>query len=249
MYHNEHATQNHISSFMAGVYGWMSCALMVTAASAYYVAITPALMNLFFTSSTPLIILCVAQLALVFGIIFFLPRMNFITALVMFLLYATSLGITMASIFFVFELGSIISTFLTTALTFGAMSLYGYVTKTDLTTMGNMSVMVLIGLMIAMIINMFLKSERLEYIISAIGVIIFVLLTAYDTQKIKQLAYGTAQSPYNQSNHPLDEHNHHGQTNDQAIKKLTIVGALVLYLDFVNLFLFLLRFMGKRRDQ
>ena len=122
MYHNEYSAQNHVSSFIAGVYGWMSCALMVTAASADYVAITPALMNLFFTNFTP-IILCVIQLPLMFGIIFFLPRMNFITALIMFLLYATSLGIIMSSIFYVLALGSIISTFLTIALTFGAMSI------------------------------------------------------------------------------------------------------------------------------
>ena len=228
MYYNDYSMDRQVSSFMAGVYGWMSCALMVTAGAAYYVAITPAVAHFFFANSIAMLGLFIGQIALVFAIVAFLPRMNFVSALSMFLLYALSVGITSASVFFVFDLGSIISTFLTTAFTFGFMSLYGYVTKTDLTTMGNMSAMVLMGIVVAMLINMFLQSPRVEYLISVVGVIIFVLLTAYDTQKIKQIGRSA-----------LD---------NEMRGKLTIVGALTLYLDFINLFLFLLRFMGKKRE-
>jgi len=113
---------------------------------------------------------------------------------------------------------------------FGAMSLYGYVTKSDLTTMGNLSIMMVWGLIVGMVINMFMKSAQLDYIISAIGVIVFVLLTAYDTQKIKQLARMFI-------------------SERQPTQKITVIGALTLYLDFINLFLFMLRFMGKRDER
>jgi FtsH-binding integral membrane protein len=228
MFYNNYPMDRQISSFMAGVYGWMSSALMVTAGAAYYVAITPAIVHFFFTSPMAVLGLFLGQMAIVFGIVAFLPRMNFATALGLFFLYALSVGITTSSLFFVFELGSIISTFLTTAVTFGLMSLYGYVTKTDLTTVGNIALMVLMGLVVAIFINIFLKSSRFEYATSFIGVVVFVLLTAYDTQKIKQIGLSVR--------------------DEEMRGKMTVVGALTLYLDFINLFMFLLRFMGKRRE-
>jgi FtsH-binding integral membrane protein len=230
MFSNGYELEQRVSSFMAGVYGWMSCALAITAATAYYVASTPAIFTYIYTHSGILIGLFIAQLAFVFAISFFLNRMTFITALILFLLYAATLGITLSSIFSIYTESSIISTFITTAGMFGVMSLYGYMTKSDLTTVGNMSFMVLIGLIIGMLINMFLKSEQFDYILSGIGVVIFVLLTAYDTQKIKQIA------------RPM-------LLEKELIGKITLLGALTLYLDFINLFLFLLRFMGSRREQ
>jgi len=214
---------------MSGVYGWMSCALAVTASAAYYVASVPSIF-VYVQQPSVLMILLFGQLAFVFGLAFFLNRMSYITALVLFLLYSFSLGVTLSSIFFVYTHTSIISTFLSTALMFAAMSMYGYITKSDLTTIGNMSFMVLVGLLIGMIVNMFLQSAQFDYFLSGIGVIIFVLLTAYDTQKLKQLARGLL-------------------VENQSIEKVTIFGALTLYLDFINLFLFLLRFMGKRTEK
>ena len=215
---------------MAGVYGWMSCALVLTAGTAYYVATTPSVFMYIYTHSALLIGLMFFQVGLVIAISALLNRISFATALALFLVYAATLGITLSSIFFVYTEGSIFSTFLTTACTFGVMSLYGYMTKADLTSVGSMSMMVLIGLIIGLVVNMFLQSERFDYVLSGIGVVVFTLLTAYDTQKIKQIAL------------PM-------LSEQEMVGKVTVIGALTLYLDFVNLFLFLLRFMGQRRDQ
>jgi FtsH-binding integral membrane protein len=229
MFSNGYELDQKVSSFMAGVYGWMSCALALTAGAAYYVANSPVIFTYIYTHSAVLVGLMIFQLGLVLAIGLLINRISFISMLIMFLLYATTLGITLSSIFYVYTEASILSTFLTTALMFGAMSLYGYVTKADLTSMGSMSMMVLVGLIIGMVINMFLKSEQFDYVLSGVGVVIFVLLTAYDTQKIKQMA------------RPM-------LVQQEVIGKVTLVCALTLYLDFINLFLFLLRFMGKRRD-
>ena len=145
------------------------------------------------------------------------------------MLYAATLGITLSAIFLIYTSSSIAATFLVTAGMFGIMSLYGYFTQTDLTTVGNICLMALFGIILASLINFFFRSAQLDYIVSFFGVIIFTLLTAYDTQKIKQLAYGLV-------------------AGGETLKKVTIIGALTLYLDFVNLFLFLLRFMGRRRN-
>lgn len=229
MFSNGYELDQKVSSFMAGVYGWMSCALAITAGVAYYVASTPTIFMYIHAHPGIIIGLLIAQFALVIGIASFLNRMTFITALVLFLIYSATLGITLSGIFFQFTHASILSTFLTTALMFAVMSAYGYVTKADLTSVGNMSIMVLFGLIIGMIVNMFLKSERFDYVLSGIGVVVFVLLTAYDTQKIKQMA------------RPM-------LVEQEVVGKITLIGALILYLDFINLFLFLLQFMGKRRE-
>jgi FtsH-binding integral membrane protein len=229
MFSNGYELDQKVSSFMAGVYGWMSCALAITAGVAYYVASTPTIFMYIHTHPGIIIGLCIVQIGFVIGIVSFLNRMTFITALVLFLVYSATLGITLSGIFFEFTHASILSTFLTTALMFAAMSAYGYVTKADLTSIGNMSIMVLFGLIIGMIVNVFLKSEQFDYVLSGIGVVVFVLLTAYDTQKIKQIA------------RPM-------LVEQETIGKITLLGALILYLDFINLFLFLLRFMGKRRE-
>lgn len=214
---------------MSGVYGWMSCALAVTASAAYYVASVPALFS-YVQQPGVMIGLIIAQLAFVFGAAFFINRVSYIMTLIFFILYSFSLGVTLSSVFYVYTHASIISTFLTTALTFGVMSLYGYATKSDLTTMGNMAGMALIGLIIGMVINMFLGSAQFDYILSGVGVVLFVLLTAYDTQKIKQLSRGLV-------------------ADNEVRNKIAIIGALTLYLDFINLFLFLLRFLGKQNKK
>lgn len=229
MFSNGYELDKKVSSFMAGVYGWMGCALALTAGAAYYVASVPAIFTYIYTHPVILFGLFATQIGLVLAITLLMNRMSFVTALVLFLLYATTLGITLSSIFYVYTEASILSTFLTAALMFSAMSLYGYVTKADLTSVGNMSMMVLVGLIIGMFVNIFLKSAQFDYVLSGIGVVVFVLLTAYDTQKIKQIA------------RPMI-------VDQEMVGKVTLVCALTLYLDFINLFLFLLRFMGKRRD-
>jgi len=181
MFSNGYELDQKVSSFMAGVYGWMSCALAITAGVAYYVASTPAIFMYIHTHPGIIIGLLIAQIALFLGIASFLNRMTFITALVLFLIYSATLGVTLSGIFFQFTHASILSTFLTTALMFAAMSAYGYVTKADLTSVGNMSLMVLFGLIIGMVVNMFLKSEQFDYVLSGIGVVVFVLFSVVHT--------------------------------------------------------------------
>lgn len=231
MYYSENqAQQSSISRFMYKVYGWMSVGLAVTAGLSYYLAATPGFVESMVTHSWMFFGILIFQLALVMGLSFFIMRMNYVTALGCFLLYAASVGLTMAPIFLIYTTGSIYLTFVSTAGMFGVMCLYGYFTQADLTTAGNISMMALIGIIIASLVNMFLKSPMMDYVISGIGVLVFTVLTAYDSQKIKQMAQQL-------------------MADERTRSKIAILGALTMYLDFINLFLFLLRFLGNKRDQ
>lgn len=220
--------ESQSSNFMYRVYAWMTFALGATAVTAYMLAQRPeAVVKL--AQSYVMIGLIIAQLAAVLILTFMLPRLSMPMAVILFTVYSVLVGITLSPIFLVYTTGSIWLTFLVTAGTFGAMCLYGYFTRTDLTTMGSFLTMALIGLIIGMFVNYFLGSEKFDYILSGIGVIIFTLLTAYDVQKLKQL------------NHAMIE-------DQETMSKIAVLGALTLYLDFINLFLFMLRFMGNRRE-
>jgi len=228
MMHDDYSVSSRINSFMYGVYSWMACALLVSAITAYYVAVTPAIFEWIYGNTLVLIVLFIVQIGLVIGLSLFLPRMTLITALIMFLLYAGLLGVTLSVIFHIYTTASIFATFITSAGMFGAMAVYGYLTRTDLATVGSISIMILFGLIIGLVVNLFLRSAAVDLVLSGIGVVVFSLLTAYDTQKIKQLGQRM-----------LGE--------QERIQKVAVLGALTLYLDFINLFLFLLRFMGRRR--
>lgn len=214
--------------YISQVYGWMSIALLITGAVAYLTANNPMLLQFIFTSSIIFYGIIIAELLLVVSIGAFVNKISAFTATVLFVLYAILNGLTLSLIFMVYTHGSIASTFFITAGTFGAMSIYGYTTKKDLTSMGNLFTMALFGLIIATIVNIFMKSEILYWITTYAGILIFVGLTAYDTQKIKNINIAAMQS-------------------DEAVKKGAILGALTLYLDFINLFLMLLRLFGKRK--
>lgn len=217
------------TNLMYQVYAWMCLALTLTAAVAYYVASSPSFINAIFTNQWLLAGLFIGQLALVIIITMLLNRMTFAMAAGLFLVYAASLGLTLSSIFIVYTQTSIAATFLVTAGMFGAMAFYGYFTKADLSAMGSYLLMALIGIIIGGVVNIFLKNETFQYVLSAIGVVIFTLLTAYDVQKIKNMSQDML-------------------ADRETMAKVSILGALVLYLDFVNLFLFLLQFMGRRKD-
>ena len=221
------AQTDMLSLVMRQVYLRMFLALLVTAITAYYVAVTPAVTQFVFGSRVVFWILIIAEFGLVIGLSAALHKMSTTTANVMFLLYAVLNGATLSSIFFVYQLGSIAFTFFITAGVFLAMSIYGYVTKKDLNTFGSYCVMGLFGIIIATIVNLFGHSSTLEWIVSFIGVGIFMGLTAWDTQKIKESAYAIEPS---------------------GVGKLAVIGALSLYLDFINMFLYLLRFFGNSRD-
>ena len=217
-----------IQAYMAQVYGWMFCGLLLTGAVAWYAAQTR-IPYILATNSIALIGLIVAQFALVFVISGMVNRLSGAVATGLFMLYSVLTGITFSSIFLIYTGESIFGTFIVAAGMFGAMSAYGYVTKRDLTGIGSMLFMALIGLVLASLVNMWLKSSGLANIISYAGVLIFVGLTAYDTQKLKNM--GVQLSADDRDN----------------FRKYSIVGALTLYLDFINLFLMLLRIFGNRR--
>ncbi len=226
MFHSDYSMSERLSSFMYGVYAWMTCALVLTACTAYYIALVPQAVAIIASLFWPLLLV---QIGLIIGLSRFLDRMTLTTALLMFLLYSVSVGAMLSAVFYVYTTASIFSAFLTTAGMFGGMSVYGYMTRSDLTAMGNIAIMMLWGLMLGIVVNWFFRNPGVEYMISGAGVIIFTLLTAYDTQKIKRLGQQML-------------------TDQEMMEKVMILGALTLYLDFINLFLFLLRFMGRRRN-
>ncbi|ELI8380607.1 Bax inhibitor-1/YccA family protein [Yersinia enterocolitica] len=218
-----------IQAYMAQVYGWMTCGLLLTAVVAWYAANTPAVMNFIFSSKITFFGLIIVQLGLVFVISGMVNRLSGSMATSLFMLYSALTGLTLSSILIMYTGASIASTFIICAGMFGAMSVYGYTTKRDLSGMGSMLFMGLIGIVLASIVNIWLKSPALMWAVTYIGVLVFVGLTAYDTQKLKNMG---AQ---------LD-------SNDRDnFRKYSIVGALTLYLDFINLFLMLLRIFGNRR--
>lgn len=229
MFYENYSAAQQVNRCLSAVYGLMACALAITAATAYLVASSPAIYNWIFSSPGVVIGLFIVQIGLVFSLTLFLFRMPYAVALGLFILYSITLGFTLSSIFLLYTQMSIYQTFLVTAGMFGAMCLYGYFTRSDLTKLGAIAGMGLIGLFIALLVNLYFKSETTDLILSGIGVLIFTLLTAYDAQKIKNLAQQLAMQ-------------------HEPTAKIAILGALTLYLDFINLFLFLLRFMGKRRE-
>jgi len=211
------------------VYVWMTLGLLVTAGTAAVVTVSPLFQML---TGQPLIfvVLMIAELGLVIGISWGINRLSPATALVLFFLYAILNGLTFSVLFVVYTLGSVASTFVATAALFGVMTILGYTTKMDLSRMGSFLFMGLIGLLIAMLVNMFWTNTALGWIVTFAGILIFLGLTFFDTQRIKRMTVAALQQ---------------GDENVQA--RMGILGALSLYLDFINLFLFILRLGGRRR--
>ena len=218
-------TESTSMTFLNQVYAWMASGLLITAVVAYVVANS---MELLLFSFQYRWILFIAQLGLVFVLAGRINTLSHSAATGMFLIYSALMGMTLSGILVIYTSESIASVFVITAGTFGAMSLYGYTTKRDLSGMGSMLFMALLGIIIASFVNFFLRSEGLMWLLTYAGVFIFVALTAYDTQKLKKMAEQFA-------------------GDEEATKKFAIFGALTLYLDFLNLFLYLLRIFGKRR--
>ena len=216
-----------LPALMRKVYVWMTLALVITGFTAYAVATSPGLLMAIVGNRFVLLGLIVAELALVVGISGAINRLSLAVATLMFVLYSVINGATLSVVFLAFTMSSITSVFFITAGTFATMALVGYTTKKDLTSMGRMLFMALIGLVIATVVNMFMRSSGLVMILNYVGVLVFVGLTAYDTQKIKEQLMMA-------------------DNMGEAAQKVALVGALTLYLDFINLFLYLLRILGKR---
>ena len=226
----EERAQSSALSFpalMSKVYLWMTLALVVTGMTAYYVASSPAILYAIVSNQIAFWGLFIGELVLVFVLSSRIMSLSFVTASLMFVAYSVVNGIFFSFIFLAYTEQSIATTFLITAGTFGAMSLFGFVTKRDLSAMGRILFMLLIGLIIATVVNIFMKAEGLTLILNYAGVVIFVGLTAYDTQSIKQM---------------LQEHG-----DKEGAEKIALLGSLSLYLDFINLFIYLLRFFGESR--
>ncbi len=217
-----------LTRLMGRVYGWMGAALLISALSSFLFLSSETALQLVFGNRIGFWVLIIVEFLLVIGISGAINRISASTATALFILYAILNGITLSPILLIYTGASVAATFFITAATFGVMSIAGYVTKKDLSTMGSYLMMGLIGVIIASVVNMFLHSETMDYIISYLGVFIFIGLTAYDTQKIKTLG----QEAIN---------------NGASMQKIAILGALTLYLDFVNLFLYLLRLFGRRK--
>ncbi len=212
---------------MRKVYVWMALALAITGFTAYSVANSPGVLQAIYGNSIFFWGLIIVEFALVIGVSGAINRISLTVATLMFILYSVVNGALLSYIFLVYTASSISTVFFITAGTFAAMAVVGYTTKTDLTSMGKILFMALIGLIIATVVNLFIKSSGFTLILSYVGVLIFVGLTAYDSQKIKQMLL---QAP----------------DAGEGAQKLALLGALSLYLDFINLFLYLLRIFGKR---
>ncbi|MBD2796998.1 Bax inhibitor-1/YccA family protein [Xenorhabdus sp. 18] len=222
-------TGSGIQTYMAQVYGWMTCGLLLTAFVAWYVVNTPEILYTIIFNQVVFFGLIIAQLALVFVLSGLIHKMSGTLATGLFMLYSMLTGLTLSCVLIRYTGSSIASTFVVSAGMFGALSVYGYTTKRSLSGMGSFLFMGLIGIVLASLLNIWLKSSALMWAITYIGVVIFAGLTAYDTQKLKEMG------------EQLD-------VNDKEnLRRYSITGALTLYLDFINLFLMLLRILGDRR--
>ena len=217
------------ADFVRKVYNWMGLGLATTAIASLWTASSPMMLNIIFGSPMVFIVLIIAEVGLVIALSAAINRIQASTAIFLFFVYSALNGLTLASLLLVYTKTSVASTFFVTAGTFGAMSIYGHTTKRDLTSFGGFLTMGLIGIIIASLVNIFFRSSGLSWIITYLGVFIFVGLTAYDAQTIKEMAAG-------------------GFNDSETEGKAAVLGALRLYLDFINLFILLLRIFGDRRS-
>jgi len=216
-----------VTAFLSKVYGWMFAGLLVTSGTAFAVASSPALIETLILNRLVFWGIVIAQLGLVFYLSARVEKVAPMTAAGLFILYSALVGVTSSVVLLAFTGASIASTFVITAGMFGAMAAFGSVTKRSLAGMGQFMFMGLIGLILASIVGLFWQSDALQFVIGVVGVVVFTGLTAWDAQRLKQMAVSLP---------------------DGQVGSFAVVGALSLYLDFINLFFFLLRFMGGRRD-
>lgn len=221
--------QSMVSTLFKSLYMQMAAALTITGLTAYFLSQSATFWEMLATNPSSIWILAIAQIALVVWLSARVMSMSMGMATTLFIIYSVLTGVTLSSIFMIFSIGTIATTFFVTAGTFFTMSIIGYVTRMDLSRIGNLLYMMLIGLIIATVVNIFVASSTLYWVITYVGVIVFVGLIAWDTQKIRNIfiEHGTA---------------------DESGQKLALLGALILYLDFINLFIYLLRIFGGNRE-
>lgn len=216
------------ATLLRSVYLWMTLALIITGFVAMYVA-KSYMANMMIQNSMMFWGVLIAEVALVWYLSARIYKMSFTTATILFIVYSILNGVTLSILLLVYTTSSIATTFFVTAGTFGTMAIFGYITKKDLTRIGSLCIMGVIGIIIASLVNLFLQNSMMDMVISYIGVLLFVGLTAYDSQKIKRLLSG--------DNIEVNE----------VTQKIALMGAMTLYLDFINLFIYLLRILGDRK--
>ena len=220
-------TDVRITAFLSKVYGWMFLGLLVTAGTAFAVSSSPFLIETLILNRVLFWILLFGQLGLVFYLSARVDKVSPVTAATLFMIYSVSVGITTSVILLIYTGASLFATFIVTAGMFGSLALFGTFTKRSLAGVGQFAFMGLIGLIIAMVVGLFWQNDALQFVIAVVGVIVFTALTAWDAQRLKHMAVALP---------------------DGRVGAYAVVGALSLYLDFINLFFFLLRFMGGRRN-
>ncbi|HBL98100.1 TPA: hypothetical protein DDZ86_00455 [Candidatus Dependentiae bacterium] len=218
-----------VQSFLTRVFGWMAFALTLTGVTSLYVASSPSVRNVVLGKPWVFLLLIIAELGLAIGLSAAITSISYTTAFMMFGLYSVLTGMTLSVIFLVYTMPSIAMTFFVAASMFAFMAIYGMVTKADLTSMGSFLRMALWGIIVALLLNMFFKSAAFDLVLAIIGVVVFAGLTAYDIQKIKEFAQ-------------------RADVSNEMASNIALLGALQLYLDFINLFLNLLRIMGNRKE-
>lgn len=218
-----------LQTYMAHVYGWMTCGLLLTSFVSWFAYNTPEVMQLIFNNRIIFFSLLILQLLVVFILSGMINSLSAIASTSLFMFYSVLTGLTMSSVFFIYTFSSIASLFLITSGMFGVMSFLGYVTHRDLTKFGSLSFMLLIGIMLATIVNFWLKNSFFACFLNYVGILVFVILTAYDTQKLKDFGEDIIIE------------------NQDSFRKYSIIGALTLYLDFINLFIILIRSFGNKR--
>ena len=217
------------ATLLRSVYLWMTLALIITGFVAMYVAKSYTLVNMMIQNSMMFWGVLIAEVALVWYLCARIYKMSFTTATILFIVYSILNGVTLSILLLVYTANSIATTFFVTAGTFGTMAIFGYITKKDLTRIGSLCIMGVIGIIIASLVNLFLQNSMMDMVISYIGVLLFVGLTAYDSQKIKRLLSGDDIEV------------------NEVTQKIALMGAMTLYLDFINLFIYLLRILGDRK--
>lgn len=228
-YHNQGQYSAMSEGFMSKVYAWMCAGLTTTAAVAYYLGHNKALMLKLSSGFVPLMLLLFAQLGIIFYLSANIQKMSYVTAGALYIIFTGLMGVSIAPVQFVYTEASILNVFITASVMFIVMAIYGWVTKSDLSSMGNLLFMGLIGLIVAGLVNMFFMSSMFSMVISACGVGIFALLTAYDVQRLKHFSQQVIASP-------------------EDAGRMAIMGAIQLYLNLINLFMYLLQLFGERRD-
>ncbi len=229
-YYHYDSTTSIIYSYINNVYGWMSSGLLLTTFTAWYITKIPFLLEMIFFNKFFLFTILITQLIVVFTLSNMINRLSANFAITLFMFYSILTGLSISSIFLIYTYISITTTFLTTSIMFGIMSIWGYSTKQDLTKASNLALMILIGIIISTTINFFLQNSYIVLIISYLGILSFSILIAWDTQKLKEIG-----------NYITSEH-------DEQFRKYSILGALILYLDFINLYLLILKLIGIKSE-